>query len=79
MERHLGKEEFQKEIQEEDIVKLASHIRSRGLLNPPVESEGYHRALALASLRWPMPYFEVAEAQKHPVIAICRSDETGLP
>lgn len=64
---------------EEDIVELADNIRKFGLKNPPVEGEGYHRAMALASLRWPMPYFEVAETAKHPVPAICRSDSAGLP
>jgi hypothetical protein len=60
LEGRFGKERLGRHFQTPSIRRLAEEIEREGLHAPPVEDEGWKRAIALALLGWDMPYFRVA-------------------
>lgn len=62
----FGEQGFAKRLSERRVQDLASRIEREGLQQPPVLEEGVHRALALASLGWDMPYFLLDEPIQMP-------------
>lgn len=60
LQQRLGAR-YERLLRDPAIMALAQDIEAHGLKSPPVLEEGLKRALALASLRWDMPYFTVDE------------------
>lgn len=52
---------YERLLRDPQIAALAQDIEHHGLKSPPVLEEGLKRAMALASLRWDMPYFTIDE------------------
>lgn len=58
LEREFG-EDFDRRVSSPEVKRLARAISKEGLKSPPVDGEGWKRALALASLGLDMPFFMV--------------------